>query len=521
EVYAWSKLRHKNIVPMFGISTEFDSTISIISEWMPLGNAHDYVKNTEHDPRPLVGSALKDIASGLYYLHSHELGVVHGDLKGASIHDFDRRALLTDFGLSTLTVSTLSVTVNNKRGFSLHWVAPELLDDGHASTASDVWAFGMTILELFTRAVPFSDCNHSTQVFRRLMQMELPLRPTEESTQFRMTDGWWEICTSCWERTPALRPIMKDIIVKVEDAMVCGLFFRPSPVEHSSPMPETTQQQQAIELSSVLHRLADRASRYSINLNGDVRRTLGRYPLRGGTAIVHHGTWIPHGTEVAIKTLLNALSESEAEFKRLFREVYTWSKLRHENIVPMLGISTEFDSTISIISEWMPLGNAHDYVKNPNHDPRPLLEDVASGLNYLHSHELGVVHGDLKGIHVLLSSGCRALLTGFDFATLNISTFSMTVTARHGITLHWAAPELLDNCRASMASDVWAFGMTILELFTRAVPFSDCNSSTQVLRRLMQGKLPPRPTAQSTQFRMTDVWWEICTSCWRHDPSSR
>ncbi|KAI6108571.1 hypothetical protein EDD16DRAFT_1618788 [Pisolithus croceorrhizus] len=67
---------------MFGISTEFDSTISIISEWMPMGNAYNYVQNTENDPRPL----LEDIANGLYYLHDHELGpIVHEDLKGVSM----------------------------------------------------------------------------------------------------------------------------------------------------------------------------------------------------------------------------------------------------------------------------------------------------------------------------------------------------------------------------------------------------------------------------------------------------
>lgn len=206
-------------------------------------------------------------------------------------------------------------------------------------------------------------------------------------------------------------------------------------MEQYHPLSDTTHQQQAVEISSILHRLADRASEFSINLNGGIHRTLGRYPLRGGTAIVHHGIWIPHGTEVAIKTFRNALSESEADIRRLFHEVHTWSKLRHENIVPMLGICTEFDSTVSIISEWMPWGNAHDYVQNTDHDPRPLLEDIASGLCYLHSHELGVVHGDLKGFNVLVSSNRRALLTDFGLSTLNISTFSMTVDPKMGFSL--------------------------------------------------------------------------------------
>ncbi|KAI6095302.1 kinase-like domain-containing protein [Pisolithus croceorrhizus] len=293
-------------------------------------------------------------------------------------------------------------------------------------------------------------------------------------------------------------------------------------MERNCDLPLTsTYQQHAEELSSVLHELSERASRYCINLNGSITRHSGRTPLRGGTAFVYQGTWTTNGTMVAIKTFHRTMTGGEDELKHRFQEVYAWSKLRHENIVPMFGISTEFDSTISIISEWMPLGNAHDYVQNPEHDPRPLLKDIASGLQYLHSHELGIVHGDLKGANVLVSNDRRALLTDFGFSTLDVSTFSMTVDAKRGISFHWTAPELLDDSHASMASDVWAFGMTVLELFTRALPFSNCNNSRHVLGRLMQKKLPPRPAEESTQLRMTDAWWDICTSCWRYDPSSR
>ncbi|KAI6149070.1 kinase-like domain-containing protein [Pisolithus thermaeus] len=224
-----------------------------------------------------------------------------------------------------------------------------------------------------------------------------------------------------------------------------------------------THQQQA-EVSSVLQQLSERASRYCINLSGSVSRHLGGKVLGGGTAVICQGTWTTDGTklEVAIKTFHCTLSGGEEELKHLFREVHAWSKLRHENIIPMFGISTEFDSTLSIISEWMPWGNAHDYVKHTEHDPRPLIGDIASGLCYLHSHELGVVHRDLKGANVLVSNDHRALLTDFSFSNLNTSTFSMTVDPKGGISLCWMAPELLDDSHASMASDMWALGMSIL-----------------------------------------------------------
>ncbi|KAI6001458.1 kinase-like domain-containing protein [Pisolithus albus] len=270
------------------------------------------------------------------------------------------------------------------------------------------------------------------------------------------------------------------------------------------------------------------ASGYGNDLNGQIRLTSERRPLRGSTANVHHGTFVRTGLEVAIKVFPSPLSgiETESEIldglKRIFREVHIWSRLHHENIVRMFGISTDFESTISIISEWMPMGNAYDYVRNTNNDPRPLLRDIASGLGYLHGHQSGpVIHGDLKGLNVLVSSDCRALLTDFGLASVNMSSFNMTVEAIRGGSYQWMAPELLDNCAASKASDVWAFGMTALELFTRAVPFPHCRNLGHVLGSLIRGRLPPRPAQGTTQFRLTDAWWEICTSCWERDPSLR
>ncbi|KAI6035600.1 hypothetical protein F5J12DRAFT_705849, partial [Pisolithus orientalis] len=74
-----------------------------------------------------------------------------------------------------------------------------------------------------------------------------------------------------------------------------------------------------------------------------------------------------------------------------------WSRLAHENILPLLGITTEFDSTVSIISPWMQNGNAHNYVQDTTVDPRPLILGIAQGLHYLHNYmPSSIFHGDLK-----------------------------------------------------------------------------------------------------------------------------
>ena len=59
--------------------------------------------------------------------------------------------------------------------------------------------------------------------------------------------------------------------------------------------------------------------------------------------------------------------------QEILREVYVWSKLQHENILQLFGITTMFDRTISIVSPMMSRGNAFKYVQDPSNDPRPLV----------------------------------------------------------------------------------------------------------------------------------------------------
>lgn len=86
-------------------------------------------------------------AKALVYLHG--LGVVHGDIKAENILiSDDDEALLGDFGLSKLNESA---TISALKGSgSVRWQAPELLDEGAKTFQSDVYAFGMTIVEVST-----------------------------------------------------------------------------------------------------------------------------------------------------------------------------------------------------------------------------------------------------------------------------------------------------------------------------------------------------------------------------------
>ncbi|KAG6330270.1 hypothetical protein ID866_8821 [Astraeus odoratus] len=208
--------------------------------------------------------------------------------------------------------------------------------------------------------------------------------------------------------------------------------------------------------------------------------------------------------------------------QRFLRETHTWSKLKHKNVHPLRGITTRIDFSVSIVSEWMKNGNAYDYVQNIEIDPRILIRGIASGLQYLHNRKEGmVVHGDMKGVNVLVSNEGEALLTDFGLSCLTNSSFTMTASTPKGGALRWCAPELLDDADPSAKADIWAFGMTALELFTRREPYQGLRNSAAVTSHISRGKIPVRPGKVDTHSRMTDQWWDMMCWCWKLDPKAR
>ncbi|KAG6329484.1 hypothetical protein ID866_9605, partial [Astraeus odoratus] len=211
-ILCWSRLQHNNIVLVLGVVTKFDYSVSIVCEWVPNGNAHDYVQDKDIDPRPL----LRDIARGLQYLHNRSDPIVHGDLRGKNVLiSQDGHALLADYGLIAVIDSSFSMTAATPIHPTVRWMAPEQINGyGKATTQGDIWAFAMTTLELFTREVPYNGIRDTRSVIHHVLR-ETPSRPSSESTCNRMTDGWWGICELCWERNESLRPSILGILNKI------------------------------------------------------------------------------------------------------------------------------------------------------------------------------------------------------------------------------------------------------------------------------------------------------------------
>ncbi|CAE6491886.1 unnamed protein product [Rhizoctonia solani] len=147
------------------------------------------------------------IADAVAYLRS--CNMVHGDIKGANILVSDEHIpKLADFGNSVLGEYTLTFTTTTTRPhMTVRWTAPEIfLEETKHTFEGDVYALGMTILEIFTGSAPYEGLL-DVAVMRRLMLREQPERPQQHMpTGDELSDHLWDLLTSCWDSEPKKRP---------------------------------------------------------------------------------------------------------------------------------------------------------------------------------------------------------------------------------------------------------------------------------------------------------------------------
>ncbi|KAG8699584.1 hypothetical protein FRC08_005212 [Ceratobasidium sp. 394] len=245
----------------------------------------------------------------------------------------------------------------------------------------------------------------------------------------------------------------------------------------------------------------------------------------GGFGDIYRGR-LSDGTQVAIKCArysIGSHAESRKVLKRSAHELYVWSKYQHLNLLELFGFA-QFRGRIAMVSPWMENGNLSQYVsRNPGVDRCRLCVQVCEGLTYLHN--MDTVHGDLKAANVLVSKEGVAKITDFGNTRLQEYTLCFAPTSKGlDFTLRWTAPELVSEqpCLPSCESDVYALGMTILEVITGQVPYAGLSDYAVMVAVACRKQAPPRPDIFIPyESSVGDVLWRMLESCWDPDPKSR
>uniref|UniRef100_A0A4W6C6H6 receptor protein-tyrosine kinase n=1 Tax=Lates calcarifer TaxID=8187 RepID=A0A4W6C6H6_LATCA len=233
EVKILSRLKDPNIIRLLGVCVSSDP-LCMVTEYMECGDLNQYLShrvlldktgpshNTPTISYPALISMASQIASGMKFLSS--LNFVHRDLATRNCLDRggERHIKIADFGMSRNLYAGDYYRIQGRAVLPIRWMAWECILMGKFTTASDVWAFGVTLWEMLSvcQEQPYSNLtdeqviDNAGEFFRDQGRQVYLSRPAV------CPQGLYELMLSCWNRDCKLRPSFAYIhSFLTEDAM--------------------------------------------------------------------------------------------------------------------------------------------------------------------------------------------------------------------------------------------------------------------------------------------------------------
>ena len=240
------------------------------------------------------------------------------------------------------------------------------------------------------------------------------------------------------------------------------------------------------------------------------------------------------GYSVAVKTALEATGEGADE---MTREALVMAQLGyHVNVVSIIGVVTS-GLPLFLVLSFCENGSVKSALQAgevpgqrrpkdvPSHKvARQMAIEIARGMMHLVQHRF--VHRDLAARNILLDSQhvCKiadfGLSRGVHTSSSNSSDDeeeSEYYTSQRGtFPVRWTAPEAMESMKFSMSTDVWSYGVVLLEIgLGGEMPYPELATNNVVINTIMRGYMMPKPTGCS------DEVYNLYTKCCSLEPSDR
>ncbi|GJV49191.1 mitogen-activated protein kinase, conserved site-containing protein, partial [Tanacetum coccineum] len=531
EVEMLSMLRHCNLVSLIGYCNENKEMI-LVYEYMSNGTLEDHLHKLR---TPLSWFQRLKICIGaaraLHYLHTGtgtEQGVIHRDVKSSNILlDQKWAAKISDFGLSKIShvnkpLTYVSTLVKGTFGY----FDPEYFATGRLTRKSDVFSFGVILLEVLCRRRAV-DCSFDDEEWGLVGWAEDYLREGKlkqimdpelrGEISLKCLNEYTKLVEGCLHSRTKLRITMAEVLVGLES--ILELQDRSdSSIPHMGVTAFGRKLQNyffSSEKNSDYRYNNGAPSRWSNNPTSDDFRKLvaagwpswlaivagealnGWLPCKAGTfkkfgkigegrhSVVYKGRDISTGNLVALKKVRCDTSDPES-VKMMASEIVILRRLDHPNVIKLGGIVTSRTSeSLYLVFEYM----EHDLaamaasprIQFTEAQVKHYMHQLISGLKHCHDHQ--VLHRDIKGSDLLLDNNGVLKIADFGSASF-FDLINEQPLTNPVATLWYRAPELLLGATDyGVGVDLWSVGCILAGLLAKR-PILDGNTEVEQLQKI-------------------------------------
>ncbi|KAJ6620014.1 kinase-like domain-containing protein [Mycena sp. CBHHK59/15] len=535
EARIWSRLHHPNVLPFLGISLDLGLSPALISPFCASGSITRYLHQGKMETQARLRMAI-GVALGLSYLHSE--GIVHGNLCTKKVLvDGNGSPVICGYGMSkTLRQPTYTTSLFSS---PIRFASPESFSVKGGThpvrtESGDTYAFSMVALEIMSGLEPYHHLPTEYAVFIHIVRGGRPVR--SHLDQLAVTNRMWKILTSLWNKVPSLRPKMTEVVKMLTRMKDSGDEEDDTSLDVESNEPTLSEKSEKDERSSSSsgEETSFGDPSFPETHSRDLKRRVvqdDQYPFAGGgNSNIYRGKLTrSDGRKIRVAIKMIRISDDgsgqlEEILRRLKREIEVWSRLKHKNLLPFIGVCDDIAPWPVLVSPFYKFGHVGAYLKkNPNTNRQDIVCGIASGLQYLHARD--VIHGDLKVQNVLVDK--RGAPCICDFGISKILNRSGFTTSSVG-TAPYMAPELffvLDGANqepvspsTTKSSDVYSFALLVLEILTLEPPRG--RPTRPIVTAEVLSELRPKREDYNSNT-ITGETWAVLDRCWAFEPDAR